>query len=122
HQFADFAGGSGPVFGTKRKKRHDLYADLASAANGPAQGFDAATISFRSRPSAPSRPAATSLHGNRNMARPIHCPRRVILCFGLGHRAGPQTVRISFSFAANMWSISTMPASVAFWISPENRS
>src|SRR5262249_21580401 len=45
-QFADFAGGSGPAFCPTRNNLPDIYAELARAANGPAQGLDPPTLSF----------------------------------------------------------------------------
>src|SRR6185437_2164457 len=122
HKLADFARRPRPVFRTERENRENLDADLAGGANGAPQRLNAAAMPFRAWKSARRRPTAISVHDNSNMPRHIECRRHITLNIGLGHNARPQTVRISFSFAESIWSISAIPASVAFWTSPEKRS
>src|SRR5262249_35891900 len=102
HELADFARRSRPVFRAKRKNRDDLDADFSCRANCPSQRFDTASVPFSARQAACCRPAAIATHYDGDMTRHIECRRRALLDFGFGHATRPQTVRISFSFAASM--------------------
>src|SRR6185312_4571680 len=114
HEFADLGRRPRPVFRAERENRENLYADLAGGANGTPQRLNAAPMPLRARKSARRRPTAIAVHDNGNVSRHIKCRRPITRNIGLGHNARPQTVRISFSFEESIWSISAIPASVAF--------
>ena len=118
------AGRPRPVLGAEGEDGQVFDAEFAGRAHGAAQGLDAAAVALDARQAARRRPAAVAVHddGDVRAARRLpagSAPAGPRLSDMSGY---PQTVRISFSLAASIWSISAMMPSVAFCISRGKRS
>jgi len=101
HQFADFACGPRPVLGAEGEDGDDLDADFAGGADRASHRLDAAPVALDPRHAACRRPAPVAIHDDGDVVRHFR-GGRCLLMLGVGHSlALPQTVRISFSFAAS---------------------
>ena len=103
-----------PVLRAEGKDRQDADAEIAGGAHRAAQRLDAAAMAFAARQAARRRPAPVAIHDDGDVPRhgelaDPHSSQRL----GLRHLRQPHTVRISFSFAASILSISAIVSSVS---------
>src|SRR5581483_8551145 len=117
-EVADFARRPRPVLRAERENGEIKDAELMRRLHHAAQRLDAAAMAFRAWQATCCRPTPVAVHDDSNMQRTVDA---VACCRngGIRHRQILQTVRISFSFTASIWSISAIAPSVAFCTSLE---
>src|SRR6202030_1176321 len=118
-QIADFRRRARPVFRAEGENRQDGNAELVGRAHRLAQGLDAAAMPLHARQAAAGGPASIAIHDDGDMAGTFEAGAAARLGVNFACRA--QTVMISFSLPASIFSTSAMVASVAFCTSPACR-
>src|ERR1700728_542395 len=111
-QILDFRRRPRPVFRAEGKNRQDRNAKFARGPHGFAQRLDTAAMPFYPRQTTRSRPASVTIHDDSDVSGDVEAAPCLQRLLDLAVRA--QTVMISFSFAASIFSTSAMVASVAF--------
>src|SRR5579862_3282106 len=121
----DLGLGPRPIFRAEREDGQIRNAEVARRTHGPAQSFHSAPVSFHPRQAARRRPAPIAIHNDGNVPRHskavaispqrLRCP--LLRSYGI-----TQTVMISFSLPASIFSTSAIEASVAFCTSADWRS